>query len=97
MQMRRALVGEFPLFERLIKSNMTVAELMIASDVMQDHYSEPKKRYAIVSAIRCDQSVLGVIGYYISFPVQSAPGFWPGDLVLVTIKERPLRQMIDKF
>ncbi|MEG1428121.1 MAG: DHH family phosphoesterase, partial [Oscillospiraceae bacterium] len=37
MEMRTALSGEFPLFEKLIKSNMTVAELMIASDAMQDH------------------------------------------------------------
>lgn len=62
IMMRTALFGELPLFETLIKSNMTVAELMIASDAMQEHYFDPKKRFAIVSAIRCDQAVLGVVG-----------------------------------
>lgn len=62
MQMRMALSGKFPLFETLIKSSMTVAELMIASDAMQEHYFEPQMRFAIVSAIRCDQAVLGIIG-----------------------------------
>lgn len=41
---------------------MTVAELMIASDVMQEHYFDPQRRFAIVSAMRCDQAILGVIG-----------------------------------
>lgn len=62
LEMRLALYDKFPLFERLIKSNMTVAELMIASDAMQEHYFDPQKRFAIVSAIRCDQSILGIIG-----------------------------------
>lgn len=62
MEMRLALSGDLPLFEKLIKSNMTVAELMIVSDAMQEHYFDPQKRFAIVSAIQCDQSVLGIIG-----------------------------------
>lgn len=62
MEMRMALAGDFPLFETLIKSNMTVAELMIASDAMQEHYFDPQRRFAIVSAMRCDPVILGVIG-----------------------------------
>lgn len=62
IKMRVALSGESPLFETLIKSNMTVAELMIASDAMQDHYFDPQNHFAIVSAMRCDQTVLGIIG-----------------------------------
>lgn len=62
VEMRLTLSGELPLFETLIRSNMTVAELMIASDAMQDHYFDPKNRFAIVSAMRCDQAVLGLIG-----------------------------------
>ncbi|MEG0329067.1 MAG: DHH family phosphoesterase [Longicatena sp.] len=62
MEMRLSLSGELPLFEKLTKSNMTVAELMIASDAMQEHYFDPQNRFVIVSAIRCDQLVLGIIG-----------------------------------
>lgn len=62
MEMRLALSGDLPLFEKLIKSNMTVAEMMIASDAMQEHYFDPQNRFAIVSAIHCDQTVLGIIG-----------------------------------
>ncbi|MEG1084468.1 MAG: DHH family phosphoesterase [Hydrogenoanaerobacterium sp.] len=62
MKMRTALSGELPLFEKLTKSTMTVAELMIASDAMQEHYFDPQKRFAIVSAMRCDQAILGIIG-----------------------------------
>lgn len=62
MEMRMALSGDFPLFETLIKSNMTVAELMIASDAMQEHYFDPQKRFSIVSAMRCDPVIMGIIG-----------------------------------
>lgn len=62
MAMRMELFGKFPVFETLIKSNMTVAEMMIASDAMQNYYFDPQKRFSIVSAMRCDQTVLGVIG-----------------------------------
>lgn len=65
MEMRMAVYGEFPLFEKLIKSNMTVAELIIASDAMQEHYFNPKKHFAIVSTIRCDQTILGIIGDFV--------------------------------
>lgn len=62
MEMRMALSGNHPHFEKLTKSCMTVAELMIASDAMQNHFFSPEKRYAIVPAIDCEQSVLGIIG-----------------------------------
>lgn len=62
MEMRMALSGQYPHFERLTKSCMTVAELMIASDAMQNHFFSPEKRYAIVQAIQCEQAVLGIIG-----------------------------------
>lgn len=62
MEMRMALSGHHPHFEKLIKSCMTVAELMIASDAMQNHFFSAEKRYAIVPAIDCEQSVLGIIG-----------------------------------
>lgn len=62
MEMRMTLSGDFPLFETLTKSNMTVAELMIASDAMQEHYFDPQKRFAIVSAMRCDPVIMGIIG-----------------------------------
>lgn len=62
MEMRMALSGDYPHFEKLTKSCMTVAELMIASDAMQNHFFSSEKRYAIVPAIDCEQSVLGIIG-----------------------------------
>lgn len=62
IEMRMALSGEFPLFEKLIKSSMTLAELMIAADAMHEHYFDIEKRFAIVSAMRCDATILGIIG-----------------------------------
>lgn len=62
MRMRMELAGEYPLFEKLIKSSMTIAELMIASDAMHNHYFDPQRRFAIVSAIHCEQAILGMIG-----------------------------------
>lgn len=38
IQMRMELSGEFPVFEKLTKSCMTVGELMIASDAMYNHF-----------------------------------------------------------
>ena len=60
--MRTALYDSQPLFEQLTKSNMTVAELMVASDAMQNHYFDVERRFAVVEALSCDQTVLGVIG-----------------------------------
>lgn len=60
--MRQDLFCSQPLFEKLMKSNMTVAELMIASDAMMHHYFDVDHRFAIIESLKCDQSVLGIIG-----------------------------------
>lgn len=60
--MKLALFNNQPLFEKLIKSNMTVAELMVASDAIHNHYFDTEKRFAVVEALSCDQTVLGIIG-----------------------------------
>lgn len=65
VKMRTALLGNYPLFERLIKSNMSLAELMVATDAMYHHYYNSEYRFAIVSAIKCDQTVLGIIGDFV--------------------------------
>lgn len=62
MAMKTALYSEDPLFEKLIKSNMSVAELLVASDAMYNHYFDVERRFCIVEALKCDQSILGVIG-----------------------------------
>lgn len=60
--MRTALYKDQPLFEQLIKSNMSVAELLVASDAMYHHYFDVERRFAIVEALKCEQTVLGIIG-----------------------------------
>lgn len=65
IQMRMELSGEFPVFEKLTKSCMTVGELMIASDAMYHHFFDIEKKFAIISALRCDQAVLGIIGDFV--------------------------------
>jgi nanoRNase/pAp phosphatase (c-di-AMP/oligoRNAs hydrolase) len=59
------LFHEQPVLERLMKSSMSVAELMIAGDAMLHHYFDVDRRYAIIEALKCDQSVLGIIGDFI--------------------------------
>jgi len=61
-EMQAALFNEQPLFERLMKSSMSVGEVMIASDAMLNHYFDVDYRFAIVEALKCEQSVLGIIG-----------------------------------
>ena len=51
-----------PLLERLMKSTMSVAELLIAGDAMLNHYLDVENRFAIIEAFKCDKSVLGIIG-----------------------------------
>jgi nanoRNase/pAp phosphatase (c-di-AMP/oligoRNAs hydrolase) len=63
--MRTALFAQQPLFEQLIKSNMTVAELLVACDAMYNHYFDVDRRFAIVGALKCEQTVLGIIGDFI--------------------------------
>ena len=60
--MKDELFHDQPLFDRLAKASMSVAELPIASDAMLNHYFDVERRFAIVEALTCDQSVLGIIG-----------------------------------
>ena len=60
--MKKALLKDQPLFERLVKSNMSFAELMIVADAMHNHYFDIDRRTAIVEVLKCDQAVLGIIG-----------------------------------
>ena len=50
------------LFSQLSKSNMSIGEMMIATDAMHNHYLDIEKRFVIISALKCEQPVLGVIG-----------------------------------
>lgn len=74
MEMKLELAGEYPVLDRLTKSNMTEQELLIASQAMQNHELDEKYQLAIVEAIQGDQSVLGIIG---DFMIQV-------DMILVT-------------
>lgn len=60
--MKKELLKDQPLFERLVKSNMSFAELMIVADAMHNHYFDIDRRTAIVEVLKCDQAVLGIIG-----------------------------------
>ena len=60
--MKQDLLKDQPLFERLVKSNMSFAELMIVADAMYNHYFDIERRSAIVEVLKCDQAVLGIIG-----------------------------------
>lgn len=64
-EMKLELTGDYPVLERLTKSNMTEEELLIASRAMQNHELDIEHRLAMVEVIRCDQSVLGIIGDFI--------------------------------
>lgn len=64
-EMKMALYSQQPLFERLAKSNMTLAELMIASEAIHNHILNIENRFAIVEAMSCEQSLLGTIGDFI--------------------------------
>ena len=62
MAMRAEIFSEDPLFEKLIKSNMSVAELLVVSDAMYNHFFDVERRFSVVEALKCDQTVLGIIG-----------------------------------
>lgn len=62
LKMKSELSHGHPLFERLIKSNMSFAELMIAADAMYNHYFDIERRTVMVEALKCDQAVLAIIG-----------------------------------
>lgn len=61
-EMQSALFDGQPLLERLMKSSMSVGEVMIASDAMLNHYFDVDYHFAIVETLKCEQSVLGIIG-----------------------------------
>ena len=56
------LFSEDPLFEKLTKSTMSVAELLVVSDAMYNHFFDVERRFSIVEALKCDPTVLGIIG-----------------------------------
>ena len=60
--MKLELFDNQPLFERLAKSTMSVAELLIAGDALLNHYLDFDRKFAIVEALKCDQTILGAIG-----------------------------------
>lgn len=64
-KMKLALNGKYPLFDRLSKSCMTVAEMMIVSDAIYCHYFEYSKRFAVISALKCEPAILGIIGDFV--------------------------------
>ena len=65
LTMKNQLYHKQPLFEQLTKSNMSLAEFMISTDALHNHYFDIDKRFAIVDVLKCDQSVLGIIGDFI--------------------------------
>ncbi|MGN8964380.1 DHH family phosphoesterase [Bariatricus sp. HCP28S3_D3] len=60
--MRSELRDDYPELERLKKSCMTVGDLMIAGDALNNCYFNTERRYLIISAMHCEQSILGIIG-----------------------------------
>lgn len=60
--MRIELYTGHPVFEQLIRTNLTVAELMVATDAMHNHYFDMDRHFSVVEALACDQTVLAVIG-----------------------------------
>jgi len=63
--MRADLFSGQPLFERLSKTSMSIAELLVASDAMLNHYLDVERKFVIVEALKCDQTVLGIIGDFV--------------------------------
>lgn len=65
LRMKEQLYNKQPLFEQLTKSCMSLAEFMIATDALHNHYFDIERRFAIINALKCDQAVLGIIGDFI--------------------------------
>lgn len=65
MEMKMELTGDYPVLERLTKSNMSVSELIIASEAMRNHEIDQEHNFAIIEVTRCEQSVLGIIGDFV--------------------------------
>lgn len=62
IEMKRRLDIKSPILTRLMNSTMNTAELMIACDALYNHSMNLENRFIIVSALQCDQSILGIIG-----------------------------------
>lgn len=63
--MKEQLFHKQPLFDQLTKASMSLAEFMISTEALHDHYFDIDRRFAIVNALKCDQSILGIIGDFI--------------------------------
>lgn len=62
IQLMKYAGENYPELDVLKKSNLTMAELMIASDALYHNYADFPNHFMIISALRCDQTILGVIG-----------------------------------
>lgn len=62
IKMREDLTGDYPVLERLKKSCMSVADLMIAGDALHNFYFDTEHHYLLIPAMQCEQAVLGIIG-----------------------------------
>lgn len=60
--MRDELSKDYPELERLKKSSMSLEDLMIAGEALYHAYFDKEKQYLLISAMHCEQSVLGIIG-----------------------------------
>ena len=60
--MRDELRDDYPELERLKKSCMSLEDLMIAGEALHHAYFDQDKQYLLISAMHCEQSVLGIIG-----------------------------------
>lgn len=48
--------------DSLKKSNLTMSELMVAADAIYHNFSDFENHFMVISALKCDQTILGVIG-----------------------------------
>lgn len=60
--MRDELRDDYPELERLKKSCMSLEDLTIAGEALHHAYFDQDKQYLLISAMHCEQSVLGIIG-----------------------------------
>ena len=60
--MRDELSKDYPELERLKKSSMSLEDLMIAGEALYHANFDKEKQYLLISAMHCEQSVLGIIG-----------------------------------
>lgn len=65
LAMKERLFRHQPLFDRLTKSSMSMEEFMISANALRNHYFDIDRKFVIVDAIKCDQSILGIIGDFI--------------------------------